>query len=225
MSCLLECLGIGKTYCSGPLDETVLRDVSLSMRSGENYAVVGPSGSGKTTLLSILGTLLTPTTGSVKIQGRPVDFHSQEALLEMRRNVIGFVFQQAKLLPFLTIEENLRVFGKNCGLAGKSLDERIGSVADSLGIGNLLPKRPKQVSGGQRQRAAIARAVLHRPAIILADEPTASLDWNTGQLAVDLLLKQAKKERALLVAVTHDMRLAAMFERVLTIDSGSVVEP
>ncbi len=156
--------------------------------------------------------------------GRSVDFRSKHRLVELRRTSIGFVFQHAQLLPFLTIYDNLRVVGRNCGLGRAEGETRIAQVTARLGIADVLHKKPGQVSGGQRQRAAIARAVLHRPAILLADEPTAALDWANGHAAVQLLVEHAKAQRSLLIAVTHDTRLLGLFERVFHIESGSVFE-
>ena len=142
----------------------------------------------------------------------------------MRRTKIGFVFQHAQLLPFLSMEENLRVIGKNAGIDRGRPDVRLAELAGRLGIDRLLDRKPEHASGGQRQRVAIARALIHRPPIILADEPTAALDWNNGQTVIRLLTEQARIDNALLVTVTHDTRLLAFFDRVFQIDDGKVRE-
>jgi putative ABC transport system ATP-binding protein len=224
MDARVQCDGITMTYGRGALAETVLRDVTLRLHAGEACVVLGPSGSGKTSLLSILGCLLSPTSGELWIEGRPVGSRAGVPLAELRRREIGFIFQHAQLLPFLTMEENLRVVGRNAGLGGPALRDRIEALMHNLGIQDLRDKKPAQASGGQRQRVAIARALLHRPPILLADEPTAALDWHNGEHAIRLLVEQAKRENALLVAVTHDTRLVPWFDRVFMIDSGSVVE-
>jgi putative ABC transport system ATP-binding protein len=220
MSAALDCRDITKTYGHGPLAETVLDGVSLTLPTGAVCAVVGPSGSGKTTLLSILGCLLSPTSGNVSLQGEAIDFASKERLIETRRTQIGFVFQHAQLLPFLNIAENLSVVATNCGVRRTEIPARIADVAGRLGITDVLHKKPTEVSGGQRQRAAIARAVLHRPPLLLADEPTAALDWKNGQAAVQLLIEQARLEQSALITVTHDTRLLDQFEVVLALESG-----
>jgi ABC-type lipoprotein export system ATPase subunit len=186
--------------------------------------MVGPSGSGKTTLLSILGCLLTPSSGKLTIDGEQVDHCAPHQLVGLRRRRIGFVFQQPQLLPFLTMEENVRIFGRNAGLSDADLDVRIADIAGRLHIDRLMDKLPNHASGGERQRVAIARALVHRPTILLADEPTAALDWQNGETVVRMLTEQARTEDALLLTVTHDTRLLSFFDRVYRLDSGRLVE-
>jgi putative ABC transport system ATP-binding protein len=212
------------TYGRGGLAQAVLSDINVQLDAGQICAVLGPSGSGKTTLLSIVGCLLSPTRGEISIVGRAVDFRRSAQLTSLRRTLLGFVFQHAQLLPFMTVRDNLRTVGRNCGVPGAQLDRRIADVVMRLGIDRVLHKKPARISGGERQRVAIARAVLHKPSILLADEPTAALDWNTGRAAVELLVEQARSERSLLIVVTHDTRLLDLFERVFYIDSGRLVE-
>jgi ABC-type lipoprotein export system ATPase subunit len=223
MEPILACSGLGKVYGRGPLAETALSGVSLALRRGEACVLVGPSGSGKTTLLSILGCLLSPTSGRLEVEGRAVDFTSAGSLVEIRRRSIGFIFQRSQLLSFLTISENLTVVGRNAGLARPELDARVASLAAALGIEAALRKKPDQLSGGQRQRAAIARAVLHRPAVVLADEPTAALDRANGEAVVHLLTGRARAENTSLLTVTHDTRLLDQFDRVYRIENGTLV--
>ena len=219
---ILECQQISKVYGTGALAERILTDVSLAFRQGETCVLLGPSGSGKTTLLSILGFLLSPTSGELRVHNCVVDYRSQRALSPLRRALIGFVFQQAQLLPFLTMEGNLKLVGQNVGLSRAELARRIHEIMQALGIEHLKKKKPADASGGQKQRVAIARALLHRPAIILADEPTAALDWQNGAAAVRLLVEQAKTHKALLITVTHDTRLIPMFDRVLQMEGGRI---
>jgi putative ABC transport system ATP-binding protein len=134
------------------------------------------------------------------------------------------VFQQARLLPFLSIEENLRLVGRNSGIRRQVLSRRIDRLLDELSLADVRNRSPDETSGGERQRASIARAILHRPAIVLADEPTASLDWPTGGRVMELLIQQAREEKALLIIVTHDPRAAALAHRSICIDSGRVVD-
>jgi putative ABC transport system ATP-binding protein len=224
MTAVLECQELSKVYGTGQLTESVLQNVSFALEAGEACALIGPSGSGKTTLLSILGCLLTPTSGLLMIRGRLVDHCSARTLGALRRTHLGFVFQHAQLLPFLSMEENLRVVGKNAGLVRGDLDLRVAELAGRLDIDRLLDKRPDAASGGQRQRVAIARALIHRPSIILADEPTAALDWQSGETVVRLLTQQARTDNAVLLTVTHDRRLLSFFDRVFGIEDGKVVE-
>src|SRR5271154_5529593 len=194
MGAVLECRQISMVYGQGTLAERVLEDVSFSLQRGQSCALVGPSGSGKTTLLSILGCLLTPTSGELWVEQQSVNHGSGKMLGELRRTKIGFVFQHAQLRPFLSMAENVRAVGKNSGMKAADLETRLADLAGRLGIDRLLDKKPEHASGGQRQRAAIARALIHRPPIILADEPTAALDWQNGETVIRLLTEQAKVE-------------------------------
>ncbi len=224
MTPTLACEAIHHCFGQGALAETVLDDVGLELLPGQASLLMGPSGSGKTTLLSILGCLLSPSSGRVWIEGQLVEFRSQTTLGLLRRSKLGFVFQHARLLPFLSVRENLTVIGRNGGLRGKELAQRVEELTDRLGIQSHLTKLPAQLSGGQQQRVAIARALMLRPAIILADEPTAALDWKHGQEAVQLLVEQAQSAGASLLTVTHDARLRPLFDRVFNIDGGKICE-
>jgi putative ABC transport system ATP-binding protein len=218
----LACHNLTKTYGRGAQAETALRDVSLSFEADESCLLLGPSGSGKTTLLSILGCLLSPSSGRVEIDGEPVNFDSPARLVDVRRNTIGFVFQHSQLLPFLSVQENLAIVADNSGMPRREARRRIAFLLVRLGIAGYAHRKPAELSGGQRQRVAVARAILHHPRIVLADEPTGALDWENGQIAVSMLIEQTKSERALLLTVTHDARLIRMFDRVIYLDSGRV---
>lgn len=224
MRTVLQCENLHHTYGRGELAESVLTGVSASFAAGDVCVLMGPSGSGKTTLLSILGCMLKPTSGELRVCGESVDWRSPRRLTHFRRAYLGFVFQHAQLLPFLTVAENLEVVGRNAGLSEKKLAGRIDGLLERLGIAAIRHKRPDHLSGGQRQRVAIARAILHQPAIVLADEPTAALDWQHGEEAVRLLVEQAQAEGAMLLTVTHDSRLLPMFRRVIQIDGGRLSE-
>jgi ABC-type lipoprotein export system ATPase subunit len=224
METVLQCDEVRHSYGSGELAETVLRGVSASFTRGEVCVLLGPSGSGKTTLLSILGCMLRPTLGELTVCGERIDWRSPGRLAAYRRDHLGFVFQHAQLLPFLTVAENLELVGKNAGLSARLVADRIELLLARLGIAAMGHKKPHHLSGGQRQRVAIARAVLHRPSILLADEPTAALDWQHGEEAVRLLVEQASTEGALLLAVTHDTRLLGFFNRVFRLEQGRLVE-
>jgi putative ABC transport system ATP-binding protein len=204
--------------------EPVLKPVDLEFFQGQASVLIGPSGSGKTTLLSILGCLLAPSEGQLLIENGSVNFSDKSSLTEVRRQKLGFIFQHAQLLPFLTIEENLALIGLNAGMHKDDVKQRLENLLGRLELLPMRLKYPSQLSGGQRQRVAIARALLHRPSIVLADEPTAALDWNTGKTVVELLLEQARREQAVLVVVTHDTRMLPLFDRILSIADGILTE-
>ena len=216
----LACQGLSKVYGRGALAEMALSDVTVSFKPGECCILLGPSGSGKTTFLSIVGCLLSPTGGSVMIGGNPIDYARKGLLTKLRRSQIGFVFQRAQLLPFLSVFENLKIVGRNAGMPDRGLKERIRSLLEQLGILQYSHRKPDELSGGQRQRVSIARALLHRPRLILADEPTAALDWENGQAATRLLVDQARADCATLIVVSHDTRLTPLFDRILHLESG-----
>jgi ABC-type lipoprotein export system ATPase subunit len=218
----LVCHNLTKVYGRGTLAETALAGVTIGFSTGECCMLLGPSGSGKTTFLSIVGCLLSPTGGTVEMDGRPIDYTKQGRLTKLRRKQIGFVFQHAQLLPFLSVFENLSIIGRNAGLTGKETKTRIRSLLEQLGIDRYAHRKTHNLSGGQRQRVSIARAVLHRPRVILADEPTAALDWENGQAATKLLVEQAHNDGALLIVVSHDTRLVPLFDRTVHLESGKL---
>ena len=224
MPSIMSCRGITKSYGSGEMLEQVLKPVDLDFFQGQASVLIGPSGSGKTTLLSILGCLLAPSEGQLLIENGSVNFSDKSSLTEVRRQKLGFIFQHAQLLPFLSIEENLALIGLNAGMHKDDVKQRLDNLLERLELLPMRLKYPSQLSGGQRQRVAIARALLHRPSIVLADEPTAALDWNTGKTVVELLLEQARREQAVLVVVTHDTRMLPLFDRILSIADGMLTE-
>lgn len=224
MKNIMTCRGICKSYGSGEITELVLKRVDLEFFEGQASVLVGPSGSGKTTLLSILGCLLAPSEGELIIADQTVNFSDKSSLTEVRRRKLGFIFQHAQLLPFLTVEENLNIIGLNAGMTEEDITPRLDNLLTRLELQSMRHKHPPQLSGGQRQRVAIARALLHGPSIVLADEPTAALDWHTGKTVVELLLEQARLEKAVLVVVTHDTRMLPLFDRILSIADGILTE-
>jgi ABC-type lipoprotein export system ATPase subunit len=224
MRTVLECHGIRHTYGQGALEEEVLKGIDLEIHDGDCAVLTGPSGSGKTTFLCIAGCLLTPTGGDLRIAGESVRQSSHRDLCRLRRERIGFVFQHAQLLPFLTVRENLEIIGRNAGLNAKEARQRIEDLLDGLEMARHAEKNAALLSGGQRQRVAVARALLHRPAIVLADEPTAALGWDIGQAVIEMLIKHARQEGAGLLVVTHDMRLLPRFERHWELTTGKLEE-
>ena len=221
---MLECTNIKKSFGKGHLAQEVLRGVDLAFEPGQTCVLLGPSGSGKTTLLSILGCLLTPCSGQVVIHGRAVNHARKADMIGLRRSQIGFVFQQGQLLPFLSMEENVRIVGRNAGLRRPEINTRIDELMTRVDVTHLRRKTPRQTSRGEKQRVAIVRALVHRPKIILADEPTAALDWENGKAVVELLTEIARREKTVLLTVTHDVRLGGMFARRFHIDQGKVSE-
>jgi lipoprotein-releasing system ATP-binding protein len=205
---------------SGPL--SVLRDVNLDLARGESVAIMGPSGSGKSTLLYILGTLDRPTAGSVSLEGADPFALAERQLADFRNAHVGFVFQDHHLLPQCTVLENVLI----PTLVGKQepgpVQERARALLERVGLGQRLEHLPSELSGGERQRVAITRALIHRPALLLADEPTGNLDRHTARAVGQLLLELHREENSMLVVVTHSQELADTFPRVLLVDDGAV---
>lgn len=211
---------LAKSYPTRGEPLVVLRDVSLSLGSGQNAAIVGPSGSGKSTLLHILGTLDDPSSGSLRFLGTDPFTLDEPALAAFRNRHIGFVFQEHYLLPQLTVLENVLIPALANGTPHEATSRRAKELLDRVGLSARLGHRPAELSGGERQRVAVARALLNQPALILADEPTGSLD-RTNALAIgEMLLELQAAEKAMLIVVTHSAEIAAMFERRFTIDEG-----
>lgn len=216
----LACNRLSKEFGRGATRCSAIQDVTLRFIPGECCALLGPSGSGKTTLLSILGCLMSPSSGDVTIDGQPVNYRQQGRLTDLRRTRIGYVFQQSQLLPFLSVCENLKLFGRNAGIMERQLAVCIDRRLEELGLQDRRHHRPDDLSGGERQRVAVARALLHSPAVLLADEPTGALDAAAGRRVMRLLVEYARRANAALLTVTHDDRVVDLFDRVLRIDSG-----
>jgi lipoprotein-releasing system ATP-binding protein len=198
----------------------VLRDLSFTLNHGENAAIVGPSGSGKSTLLHILGSLDVPSSGSVKLLGRnPFELDEPE-LAAFRNRHIGFIFQEHHLLPQLTVLENVLVPALAHGSATGEIVVRGKTLIDRVGLSARSEHRPAELSGGERQRVAVARALLHQPALVLADEPTGSLDRANALKIAELLLELHRQERTMLMVVTHSLELAALFQRRYEMNAG-----
>ncbi|PZR07409.1 MAG: ABC transporter ATP-binding protein [Archangium gephyra] len=212
--------GITKTYGEGALAFRALKGIDLTIPRGEFMMLVGPSGSGKTTLLSILGCVLTPTAGEAYLFGEPVHRRREAELPDLRLSYIGFIFQGHNLLPALSVEDNVAFPLELRGYTRKAALAEAREVLGAVGLGDKLTRGPEELSGGQRQRVAVARAVAGRPPLILADEPTAALDAETGQ-QVTQLLKQLSSERGhTVVVVTHDNRIFHYADRTVHIEDG-----
>lgn len=211
---------VGKEYPTRAEALVVLRDVSFELSSGQTLAVVGPSGSGKSTLLHILGTLETPTSGTVTLNGVDPFSLDEPALARFRHDRIGFVFQDHHLLPQCSALENVLIPTLATGGATAERIERARMLLDRVGLSDRLEHRPAELSGGERQRIAIARALIGSPALLLADEPTGNLDRTSAAHVARLLLELQSAEQTMLIAVTHSQDLASQMQRQATLDDG-----
>ena len=216
----MSAAAIVKTFEEGSQRVEVLRGVSIEVGPGEVVALEGPSGSGKTTLLSIMGCILSPTSGQVTVDGEPVDPGRADRLRDVRRRKIGFVFQQYNLFPALTALENVEYALNVKGMRGRSAGVEATRVLERVGLADRLHFLPRDLSGGQKQRVAIARALAGSPPVILADEPTANLDTVVGTEILDLFRDLAKREGKGLLVVTHDPKVRAVADRVVGIRDG-----
>ncbi|HYU43572.1 MAG TPA: ABC transporter ATP-binding protein [Vicinamibacteria bacterium] len=217
---VLEASGVVKVFEEGSQRVEVLRGISVTVAPGEVVALEGPSGSGKTTLLSIMGCILTPTSGEIRVAGERVDPSRPAQLRAVRRRSIGFVFQQYNLFPALTALENVEYALNVKGQKGRRAREEATSALTRVGLSDRLHFLPRDLSGGQKQRVAIARALAGSPPVILADEPTANLDTAAGRQVLELFRDLAKSESRGLVIVTHDPKVRAVADRVVGIRDG-----
>jgi len=215
-----------QTYLSGGRPLTVLREINLAIEPQEFVAVTGPSGSGKTTLLGLLAGLDKPTRGLVRLDGEDLGQLSEDARARLRAEKVGFVFQTFQLLPTLTALENVLVpielRGDRAGRDGRA-DERARHLLERVGLGDRLHHYPAQLSGGEQQRVGLARAFAGEPKVLFADEPTGSLDADTGRTVIDLLVGLNRDARTTLMLVTHDPALAARARRVIRLSGGAIV--
>ena len=217
---LIALTDVVKTY-PGPL--TVLKNVNVDIRAGEDVAIVGPSGSGKTTMLSIMGTLDRPTSGEVWIDGVDASRLSEARRAQLRAEVIGFVFQQFFLLPTLSAMENVAEGMLYQGIRHHERRERAMEALDRVGLSARAGHLPGQLSGGEQQRVAIARAIAGGPRLLFADEPTGALDQASGHMVVDYLV-QIANEGTTVIVITHDQALAARFSRRISLLDGQIVD-
>lgn len=218
----LETRAVTKVYRGESGKINAVDDVSLTVRSGEFVALVGPSGSGKTTLLAMLAGLLQPTTGQIIIAGEDLGAMSEAKRVRFRRQNIGFTFQANNLVPFLTLQENVELMLRLNGTYNQASRERATTLLERLGLGERLHNLPSQLSGGQQQRAAIARALIHAPGIVLADEPTASLDTERAHQVVATFAALIHEEQRAGIIVTHDLRMCQYVDRVVQMLDGRV---
>ena len=217
---IIEIHGLKKSYENGQI--IALNGVDLEIKKGEFVSIIGPSGSGKSTLLNMLGALDVADEGTVKVAG--VDLTKTKDLSTFRSQEIGFVFQLHNLIPNLTALENVQIPMLETPLSGKKMEDRAMELLRSVELEDKINQKPTKLSGGQRQRVAIARALVNHPSIILADEPTGSLDSKTGDIILNILKDLHKKENVTLVMVTHEPYVANMAERIITVRDGEIIE-
>ncbi|EFW89678.1 MULTISPECIES: ABC transporter ATP-binding protein [Streptococcus] len=217
----IELIKIKKYFKDGPEQIEALKETNLTINKGEFVAVIGPSGSGKSTFLTIIGGLQSPSQGEVRLNGQSFSQKKEKERAKMRFDQIGFILQASNLVPFLKIKDQLRLVDK---VDKKKQRESIDSLFAQLGITDIADKYPEEISGGQRQRVAIARALYNDPTIILADEPTASLDTEKAMEVVKILADEAKEKNKAVLMVTHDRRLVAYCDRLLVMEDGVLRE-
>lgn len=220
---MLKLLNITKSYSSPSTSDevTVLRDISLSVPSGASLAIVGPSGSGKSTLLNIIGALEKPTSGVVELDDNDLYRLHEDELARIRNEQVGFVFQLHHLLPQLSVLENVLIPTLPLKTA-KAAEPRARELLKRVGLDHHMHHRPAQLSGGERQRVAVVRAMINQPKIVLADEPTGSLDHLSAMKLADILLELNETENVTLITVTHSMDLAKKLKTVYTLDNGQL---
>ncbi len=218
---MIESEALCKTYGKGETAVRALQNIDFQAEAGEFVAVTGPSGSGKSTLLHLLGGVDIPTSGAVRIKGQDLYRKKEKELAAFRRRQIGFIFQFYNLIPVLTAEENIRV---PLMLDGQPVDESfLSELLGTLGLTERRNHLPNQLSGGQQQRVAIGRAVIHKPSIVLADEPTGNLDTQNGREILALLKSSVRRFGQTLILITHDPSVAAQADRIVTMQDGRIV--
>ena len=221
---LLRTSQLTKSYHLGDVEQRVLTGVDLTLDAGEFVGLVGPSGCGKTTLLNICGLIDRPDTGRLFWHDRELTSQTLAYLTELRRRTLGVVFQDFNLIPVMNAWDNIAYPLMLLGLSRAEQKERVRSLAEAVGIESLLDKRPARLSGGQRQRVAIARALVKRPELIIADEPTASLDEDTALTVIGLLRDLGRRFGSTVLVATHDARLTRWCDRLIRLDHGRLVQ-
>lgn len=212
--------GVEMTFQSGRERFQVLKEINWELKSGDIQLLMGPSGSGKTTLLSILAGLLTPTAGKVYLLGQEITTMSRDKLARFRLQNIGFIFQGFNLFPALTAAENIEVVLNVKGIRGRTARQQAQVLLKQVGLGKQANQKPGDLSGGQKQRVAIARAIAGNPQLIMADEPTAALDSQSGHNVIELLRTLAKEQGCTVLMVTHDPRIIDVADRVAYLEDG-----
>lgn len=224
MTLVLTAESLRKQYTVDGDTITAVDNISFELRAGEFIAIVGPSGSGKTTLLAMIAGLLTPTNGRVILAGDDLSLLNDQQLAALRRQRIGFTFQANNLVPFLTARQNVELLLRLNGRPSKDGRARAQELLNSLGLGERLNNLPSQLSAGQKQRVAIARSLIHDPDLVLADEPTASLDTNLAYQVVETFAELIHEQKRAGIMVTHDLRMCRFVDRVIQIVDGQIIQ-
>lgn len=222
MAKILEVRNLKKSYGRQKNIQTVLNGIDLDINKGEFVGVMGPSGAGKSTLLNIVSTIDTPTSGDIKIEGKNITNLDNKQISKFRRESLGFIFQDFNLLDTLSVKDNIALPLALARANEKTINNNVGSIAKTLGIENLLEKYPYEISGGQKQRTACARAIITNPSLILADEPTGALDSKSSTDLLNAMTKLNEEQDATIMMVTHDAFAASYCKRVLFIKDGLI---
>ena len=219
---VIELQGVHKTYRLGAHTVPALRGVDLAVRPGELVALTGPSGSGKSTILNIAGLIDRADAGTVRLRGQAIDARDEAAATALRRDAIGFIFQGFNLVPVMTVADNVDYPLFLAGVPAAERRVRVAAALDAVGLREHAGHRPDALSGGQRQRVAIARALIKRPGLVIADEPTASLDSSTATQMLDLMRELGHRDGAAFLIATHDERLTRRCDRVIALRDGVI---
>jgi putative ABC transport system ATP-binding protein len=221
---LVELRGVTKAYREGGAERVVLRGVDVTIRRGELCVLIGRSGSGKSTLLNLIGGIDVPTAGEIVVDGLSLARATEAKRTLFRRHHVGFVFQFFNLIPTLTVEENLRLPLELNGRPRDAARARAGALLAEVGLADRGPAFPEQLSGGEQQRVAVARALVHEPLLVLADEPTGNLDLDTGRQVLDLLDRLTRRAGRTLVMATHSPEVVGLADRIFRLQEGRLVE-
>ncbi|HHT7237867.1 MULTISPECIES: ABC transporter ATP-binding protein [Bacillus] len=223
MTSLLKLDKVSKVYGEGNTEVTALHPMSLDVKAGEFIGIVGPSGSGKSTLLSIAGALLSPSKGDIYIREKNITKLSEKEMTDIRLKKIGFIFQFANLVPYLNVKEQLLYIAKLKKDNKQESEKRADHLLAAFGLGERKNHYPNQLSGGEKQRVAIARAFMNNPDLILADEPTASLDSKRAREVVEMMKREVKESQKAAIMITHDERMLDVCDRILTLRDGQLI--
>lgn len=224
MTSLLKLDKVSKVYGEGNTEVTALHPMSLNVKAGEFIGIVGPSGSGKSTLLSIAGALLSPSKGDIYIREQNITKLSEKEMTDIRLKKIGFIFQFANLVPYLNVKEQLLYIAKLKKENKQDSEKRADHLLAAFGLGERKNHYPNQLSGGEKQRVAIARAFMNNPDLILADEPTASLDSKRAREVVEMMKREVKESQKAAIMITHDERMLDVCDRILTLRDGKLIQ-
>ena len=223
MTSLLKLDKVSKVYGEGNTEVTALHPISLDVKAGEFIGIVGPSGSGKSTLLSIAGALLSPSKGDIYIREQNITKLSEKEMTDIRLKKIGFIFQFANLVPYLNVKEQLLYIAKLKKESKQESEKRADHLLAAFGLGERKNHYPNQLSGGEKQRVAIARAFMNNPDLILADEPTASLDSKRAREVVGMMKREVTESQKAAIMITHDERMLDVCDRILTLRDGQLI--